>query len=54
VLAGDARLIEKLRREELICSLAAASATRLATVHASHDELIDSLSHLLAGAEAPA
>jgi general secretion pathway protein A len=49
VLAGDARLIEKLRREELI-PLGSRIRTRLATEHASRDELLASLNHLLAGA----
>ena len=48
-LAGDARLIEKLRREELI-PLGSRIRTRLATEHASRDELIEGLNHLLAGA----
>jgi type II secretory pathway predicted ATPase ExeA len=49
VLAGDARLIDKLRREDLI-PLGSRIRTRLATEHASREELIDSLGHLLAGA----
>jgi len=49
VLAGDARLIEKLRREELI-PLGSRIRTRLATEHASREELNEALSHLLAGA----
>ena len=49
VLAGDARLIEKLRREELI-PLGSRIRTRLATEHASREELIAGLDHLLAGA----
>lgn len=49
VLAGDARLVDKLRREELI-PLGSRIRTRLATEHASRQELIDSLEHLLAGA----
>ena len=49
VLAGDARLIEKLRREELI-PLGSRIRTRLATEHASREELIACLGHLLAGA----
>jgi type II secretory pathway predicted ATPase ExeA len=49
VLAGDARLIEKLRREELI-PLGSRIRTRLATEHASRDELQACLAHLLAGA----
>nr|WP_240794600.1 AAA family ATPase [Azoarcus sp. DD4] len=49
VLAGDARLIEKLRREELI-PLGSRIRTRLATEHASRDELAACLNHLTAGA----
>ena len=49
VLAGDARLIEKLRREDLI-PLGSRIRTRLATEHASRDELLESLNHLLADA----
>jgi type II secretory pathway predicted ATPase ExeA len=49
VLAGDARLIDKLRREELI-PLGSRIRTRLATEHASRDELLAGLNHLLAGA----
>ena len=49
VLAGDARLIEKLRREELI-PLGSRIRTRLATEHASREELIACLEHLLSGA----
>lgn len=49
VLAGDARLIEKLRREELI-PLGSRIRTRLATEHASRDELLACLDHLLKGA----
>jgi type II secretory pathway predicted ATPase ExeA len=49
VLAGDARLIEKLRREELI-PLGSRIRTRLATEHASRAELQACLTHLLAGA----
>jgi general secretion pathway protein A len=49
VLAGDARLIDKLRREELI-PLGSRIRTRLATEHASREELLASLTHLLAGA----
>jgi general secretion pathway protein A len=47
VLAGDARLIDKLRREELI---PLGIRTRLATEHASRQELLEGLGHLLAGA----
>jgi hypothetical protein len=45
----DARLIEKLRREELI-PLGSRIRTRLATEHASRSELQACLAHLLAGA----
>jgi type II secretory pathway predicted ATPase ExeA len=49
VLAGDARLIDKLRREELI-PLGSRIRTRLATEQASREELLACLDHLLAGA----
>jgi general secretion pathway protein A len=49
VIAGEARLIEKLRREELI-PLGSRIRTRLATEFASRDELLACLEHLLAGA----
>jgi type II secretory pathway predicted ATPase ExeA len=49
VMAGDARLIEKLRREELI-PLGSRIRTRLATEFASRDELLACLEHLLAAA----
>jgi general secretion pathway protein A len=49
VLAGDARLIDKLRREELI-PLGSRIRTRLATEHASREELLAGLAHLLAAA----
>ena len=49
VLAGDARLIEKLRREELI-PLGSRIRTRLAIEFASREELLACLDHLLAGA----
>ena len=49
VLAADARLTEKLRREELI-PLGSRIRTRLATEHASREELLACLNHLLAGA----
>ena len=49
VLAGDACLIDKLRREELI-PLGSRIRTRLATEHASREELIEGLDHLLTGA----
>lgn len=48
-MAGDARLVEKLRREELI-PLGSRIRTRLATEFASRDELLACLDHLLAGA----
>jgi type II secretory pathway predicted ATPase ExeA len=49
ILAGDARLIDKLRREELV-PLGSRIRTRLATEYASRDELLACLDHLLAGA----
>lgn len=49
VLAGDARLIEKLRREELI-PLGSRIRTRLTTEFPSREELLACLEHLLAGA----
>lgn len=49
VLAGDARLLEKLRQEELI-PLGSRIRTRLATEFASRDELLACLEHLLAQA----
>jgi general secretion pathway protein A len=49
VIAGDARLIEKLRREELI-PLGSRIRARLATEFASRDELLACLDHLLTGA----
>jgi len=49
ILAGDARLPEKLRREELI-PLGSRIRTRLATEFAAKDELLACLQHLLAGA----
>jgi general secretion pathway protein A len=52
VLAGDARLIEKLRREELI-PLGSRIRTRLATEIASREELLACLEHLLAAAGNP-
>jgi len=52
VLAGDARLIDKLRREELI-PLGSRIRTRLATEHASREELLACLEHLLSGAGNP-
>ena len=49
VIAGDARLVEKLRREELI-PLGSRIRTRLATEFASRDDLLACLDHLLVGA----
>lgn len=49
VLAGDARLVDKLRREELI-PLGSRIRTRLATEFATRCELMACLEHLLAGA----
>lgn len=49
VLAGDARLIGKLRREELL-PLGSRIRTRLATEHASSEELLACLDHVLAEA----
>ena len=49
ILAGDARLIEKLRREELL-PLGSRIRTRLATEHASPEELLACLEHVLAEA----
>lgn len=49
VLAGDARLLEKLRREELI-PLGSRIRTRLATEFASRDELLACLEHLMSQA----
>ena len=49
VLAGDARLPEKLRREDLV-PLGSRIRTRLATEHASSEELLACLDHLLAEA----
>ena len=49
VLAGDARLLDKLRREELI-PLGSRIRTRLATGVATRDELLACLDHLLATA----
>ena len=46
VLAGDARLIEKLRREELV-PLGSRIRTRLGLEHASGEELAACLKHLL-------
>ena len=49
VMAGDARLVDKLRREELI-PLGSRIRTRLTTEFASREELLVCLEHLLAGA----
>ena len=49
VLAGDARLLDKLRREELI-PLGSRIRTRLATGVANREELLACLEHLLAAA----
>jgi general secretion pathway protein A len=49
VLAGDARLPDKLRREDLV-PLGSRIRARLATEHASREELLACLNHLLAGA----
>ena len=49
VLAGDARLLEKLRREELI-PLGSRIRTRLASEAATREELIACLEHLLTAA----
>jgi general secretion pathway protein A len=49
VLAGDARLLEKLRREELI-PLGSRIRTRLATEVATREELLACLEHLLTSA----
>ena len=49
VLAGDARLPDKLRREDLI-PLGSRIRTRLATEYASRDELLACLNHLLTSA----
>jgi type II secretory pathway predicted ATPase ExeA len=46
ILAGDARLIEKLRREELV-PLGSRIRTRLALEHVSRDELAACLTHLI-------
>ena len=49
VLSGDARLLDKLRREELI-PLGSRIRTRLATGVATRDELLACLDHLLTSA----
>jgi type II secretory pathway predicted ATPase ExeA len=46
VLAGDARLLDKLRREELI-PLGSRIRTRLANETATREELLACLNHLL-------
>ncbi|NJO12148.1 MAG: ATP-binding protein [Gammaproteobacteria bacterium] len=52
VLAGDARLLDKLRREELI-PLGSRIRTRLATEAATREELLACLEHSLAAAGNP-
>jgi type II secretory pathway predicted ATPase ExeA len=52
VLAGDARLLEKLRREELI-PLGSRIRTRLATESATREELLACLEHSLVAAGNP-
>ena len=52
VLAGDARLLEKLRREELI-PLGSRIRTRLATEPATREDLLACLEHSLAAAGNP-
>ncbi len=49
MLAGDARLLDKLRREELI-PLGSRIRTRLATEIATREELLACLEHLLSAA----
>ncbi len=49
VLAGDGRLTEKLRREELL-PLGSRIRTRLVMEYATRDELLGGLEHLLASA----
>ena len=49
VLAGDARLIDKLRHEEFV-PLGSRIRTRLPTEHASREELLACLDHVLAEA----
>ena len=49
VLAGDQRLLDALRRDNLV-PLGSRIRTRLATEHASRDELLACLDHLLADA----
>jgi general secretion pathway protein A len=52
VLAGDSRLTDKLRRDELL-PLGSRIRSRLATEKASADDLLACLDHLLASAGAP-
>lgn len=52
ILAGDARLTEKLQRPELL-PLHSRIRTRLLTEHASRDELAACLDHLMASAGHP-
>ena len=52
VMAGDARLIDKLRREELV-PLGSRIRTRLATEFASRDDLMACLDHLISEDEKP-
>jgi type II secretory pathway predicted ATPase ExeA len=52
VLAGDTRLTDKLRRDELL-PLGSRIRSRLATEKASADDLLACLEHLLASAGAP-
>jgi general secretion pathway protein A len=52
VLSGDARLLDKLRREELI-PLGSRIRTRLATELATREELLSCLDHLLKSAGNP-
>jgi hypothetical protein len=49
VLAGDARLPDKLRREDVV-PLGSRIRTRLATEYATREELLSCLNHSLAGA----
>lgn len=49
VMAGDARLIDKLRREELV-PLGSRIRTRLATEFAGRDDLLACLDYLMTGA----
>jgi type II secretory pathway predicted ATPase ExeA len=49
ILAGDARLAEKLQREELL-PLKSRIRTRLLTAYASRDELAECLEHLVTSA----